>query len=68
MWTPEYLSIPENAAKMILADIRSEEAAINQYEMHIKVIGDEYVNAVLARIIKDEEYHIMMLQALMKEL
>lgn len=68
LWTPEYLTIPEHAAKMILADIKSEEAAINQYEMHIKAIHDEYVNAVLARIIKDEEYHIMMLQALLKEM
>lgn len=68
MWTPEYLSIPEMTVKMIAADIRSEEAAINQYQMHIKAMNDEYVNAVLARIIKDEEYHIILLQALMKEL
>ncbi len=68
MWTPEYLTIPENATKMILADIESEKAAINQYRMHIKMINDRGVNAILARIIKDEEYHIMILQALIKEL
>ena len=67
MWTPEYLTIPGNARKMILADIESEKAAINQYRMHIKMINDNDVNAVLARIIKDEEYHIMMLQALLTE-
>lgn len=66
MWTAEYLTIPDNARKMILADIEAEKAAINQYKMHIKMIKDDYVNAVLARIIKDEEYHIMMLQALMQ--
>lgn len=66
MWTPGYLVIPGNARKMILADIEAEKAAINQYNMHIKMIKDDYVNAVLARIIKDEEYHIMLLQTLIK--
>lgn len=68
MWTPAYLTIPQNVEKMIWADIESERAAINQYKIHMKAINDEYVNAVLARIIKDEEYHIMMLQAVMEEL
>ena len=45
-----------------MADIEAEKAAINQYRMHIKMINDGGINAVLARIIKDEEYHIMMLQ------
>lgn len=68
MWTPEYLDIPENAEKMILADIEAEKAAINQYRTHIKMIHDDDVNAVLGRIIQDEEYHIMLLHALIKEL
>ena len=68
MWTPEYLSIPGNIGKMLIADIEAEKAAIRQYQMNSKMINDKYVNAVLARIIKDEEYHIMLLQALMKEL
>lgn len=67
LWTPEYLTIPENIGKMLIADIDSERAAINQYRIHIKMIKDNYVNAVLARIIKDEEYHIMLLQTLLKE-
>lgn len=68
MWTPEYLTFPENVKNMLLADIEAEKAAINQYTMHINMINDNCVNAVLARIIKDEEYHIMLLQALSKEL
>ncbi|MCI8292167.1 MAG: rubrerythrin family protein [Hespellia sp.] len=68
MWTPEYLAIPENVGKMLLSDIEAERAAVNQYRMHIKMIEDPCVNAVLHRIIKDEEYHIMLLQALVKEL
>lgn len=68
MWTPEYLTLPENAEKMLAAGIEAEKAAINQYTMHINMIQDSCVNAVLARIIKDEEYHIMLLQAMLKEL
>lgn len=67
MWTPECLTIPEKAQNMLAADIESEKAAINQYVMHMKMINDNYVNAVLGRIIKDEEYHIMILQALRNE-
>lgn len=66
IWTPEFLTIPGNLRKMILADIEAEKAAINQYRVHIKMINDEYINAVLGRIIQDEEYHIMLLQALLK--
>lgn len=68
MWTPEYLVIPGNAGKMLQADIEAEKAAINQYKMHMKIINEQDINAVLTRIIKDEEYHIMILDALMKEL
>lgn len=64
MWTPEYFSLPENIGRMIAADIEAEKEAIEQYRMHMKMINDCYVNAVLARIIKDEEYHIMILRSL----
>ena len=67
LWTPDYLDIPENAVKMITADIEAERAAINQYEMHMDMIGDDCVCAVLARIIRDDEYHIMLLKALRNE-
>ncbi len=64
MWTPAYLTLSQNLREMMLAGIESERAAINQYRMHIQMIQDSYVNAVLHRIIKDEEYHIVLLQAL----
>ncbi|NBI89767.1 rubrerythrin family protein [Lachnospiraceae bacterium] len=67
MWTPEYLNIPENVKRMLLADVEAEREAIRQYEMHIQMIADPCVNAVLERIIKDEEYHIMLLKALLQE-
>lgn len=66
MWTPAYLAIPDQAKQMIAADIEGEKAAIHQYRMHMRAMNDAHVNAVLARIIKDEEYHIMLLQAWME--
>ncbi len=68
MWTPEYLAIPEHAKQMLAADIEAEKAAIQQYRMHIKMIRDDCVVAVLARIIQDEEYHILILQSMRREL
>ena len=68
MWTPEYLTISKNPQKMLLADIEAEKGAVNQYRMHIKMIDDHYIRDVLERIIMDEEYHIMLLQVLVKEL
>lgn len=67
LWTPEYLNIPENVRTMLLADIESEKAAINQYRMHMRMLRDDYIQAVLERIIQDEEYHIMVLQVLLKK-
>lgn len=65
LWTPEYLTIPGNARNMLLADIEAEKAAVSQYKNHIKVIRDASIKAILARIIQDEEYHIMILTALL---
>lgn len=67
MWTPQYLNLPEKAREILAVNIESERAAIQQYKKHMEMIKDEHINAVLARIIKDEEYHIMILQALMTE-
>ena len=67
-WTPAYLNIPDNIEKMLYADIQSERDAIEQYRMHMRMIQDDCVNAVLMRIVKDEEYHIMMLQAMLEDL
>lgn len=67
-WTPAYLSIPGQPREMVIADIEAEKAAIKQYRMHIHMINDNCANAVIERIIKDEEYHIMLLNALLKEI
>lgn len=67
MWTPGYLCIPQTPREMLAADMEAERDAIRQYQAHIRMICDEYVNDVLARIIQDEEYHLMILKALLEE-
>lgn len=68
LWTPAYLTIPESPKDMLVADIEAEKAAIAQYQMHMRMMDDDCVNAVLSRIIQDEEYHIMLLHTLWKEI
>ncbi len=65
LWSPACLTLPDCIPQMLQADVQSEKAAIRQYKMHISVIKDNCVNAVLKRIIQDEEYHIMILQSLL---
>lgn len=67
MWTPKFLTIPKEPQEMLVADIESEKDAIRQYKLHMGMICDNSVNAVLARIIKDEEYHIILLETLLEE-
>ena len=65
LWSPSCLVLPDSIQQMLQADIEAEKAAIKQYKMHINAIQDDYINAVLKRIILDEEYHIMILQSLL---
>lgn len=67
MWTPAYLKPSYSLREILRTAIQAEKAAINQYNEHISRIGDACINAVLRRIILDEEYHIMLLKALLSE-
>lgn len=67
MWTPEYTNLANDEQQIIAANLEAERAAIEQYEQHIGMIEDDYVNALLKRIIQDEEYHIMLLQMLQRQ-
>lgn len=65
LWSPSCLTLPDCIPQMLQADIEAETSAIRQYKMHINAIQDDCVNAVLRRIIQDEEYHIMILRSLL---
>ena len=68
MWTPACLDLPQGTEKMLCANIEAEKAAIAQYKAHMQRIGDPCVNGVLRRIIRDEEYHIMLLQIMLQDM
>lgn len=65
MWSPQCLTLPEKLDEMLRADLERELAVIDQYNSQIRMIRDDYVNAVLARIIQDEQYHVMLLRSMM---
>lgn len=67
MWTPEGVNITGDVRQMLLADIEAEKGAVKQYRVHMRMMNDDYVKAVLARIIMDENYHIMLLETLLEE-
>lgn len=67
LWSPDCLKLSVHLPEILKCGLESEHAAIRQYEMHMRVIKDQAVNAVLERIIKDEEYHVMLLKMLMRE-
>lgn len=64
-WSPQCLTLPGKFEEMLHADLESEIAAIDQYNMQIRMIRDDYVNTVLGRIVQDEQYHIMLLRSMM---
>ncbi|MGN1173963.1 MAG: rubrerythrin family protein [Roseburia sp.] len=64
VWTPGYVNCVDHEADIVPINIEGERAAIEQYEKHMRMIEDDCVNAVLSRIIQDEEYHIMLLKML----
>ena len=43
---------------MLIADIAREEGAIKKYREHIASIDDEFIKALLERIIEDELVHL----------
>lgn len=65
MWSPSNVKIGGDIRNMLWADIEGERIAINQYRRHMNMIKDKNINQIIARIIKDEEYHIMLLRALL---
>ncbi|HHY25306.1 MAG TPA: LysM peptidoglycan-binding domain-containing protein [Desulfitobacterium dehalogenans] len=58
-WTPLFVSYHDfDFCAQLRADIQAEEEAIHNYRNHIQQIQDPYIQALLARIIKDEEHHL----------
>ncbi|MEN8078024.1 ferritin family protein [Clostridioides difficile] len=64
-WSAKLVNYDLSSIENILTiDIQDEKAAIKQYKETISKIDDEYINAVIKRIILDEEFHIQLLVGL----
>lgn len=67
-WNSDIVFYGTNVVNMLISDLKGEYGAIEQYKSHIKKIDDPCINAVLSRIIKDEEYHIQLISSLIDNL
>ncbi len=63
-WTSKYLNYSLNLNDILVGDIEREQKTIKRYQKHIEEIDDIYVQAILRRIIEDEEQHILCLERL----
>ncbi len=61
-YTAAAVTYSKTPQKMLLDDISSELCAIGDYTNMLKVIDDEKVSAVIARIRLDEELHVVALK------
>ena len=57
-WTPNYINYQTALNIILLTNIQSEKAAIQQYREHIREIDNEQIGELLTRIIMDEELHL----------
>lgn len=64
-WSPDCLAYPGRIPALLEDTIHGEEAAIAQYRKQAEWIQDQYVTAVICRIIKDEELHLAILKDLL---
>lgn len=64
-WSPKFINYGSSINNMINFDIEGEVQAIAQYKKHIQEIDDPFIDAILRRIILDEEKHIEVLTSLL---
>lgn len=57
----------EVAKQKLMLDIKGEVNAINGYKFIKSNISDKYIKSVLDKIISDEEFHIALLQGMIKK-
>ena len=61
-WNGSFVGYGNHLCEQLQLDIDAEVGAIKNYKKHIKLIKDPYIQAILARIIKDEEVHIQLFE------
>lgn len=63
-WSPTYTDYPGNLPDILDLSTKHELEAIEKYKRQIELIDDLYIQAVLKRIIKDEELHVKIFTSL----
>jgi len=60
-WLPDYVAYCDfDPCAQLQADIAAEQAAIADYQRLLHAIHDRYIQAIIRRIIRDEEYHLVL--------
>lgn len=66
-WNSSFINYDTNISEMLKYNIRLEQNTILNYQRHIAMIDDFYVQRLLNRIIEDEVIHIQCFQTLLRE-
>ncbi len=62
-WRGHYVEYHSgNLCEQLKADVQAEQNAITQYRTHLELIQDRYVQAIIERILQDEEHHLRLFQ------
>lgn len=65
-WNASYVCYECNLSSLLEADIESEKKAIYDYQRLIQVIDDKNIQAILKRIVLDEQLHMEIFKNLLK--
>ena len=57
-WDGTFVYYGVDICERLYKDLESEYSAISSYKKHIEIIEDDYIRAIIRRIILDEEVHI----------
>lgn len=63
-WKAQYVPYETDLQKILDFGIEQERKVIDQYQNHIQIIQDSYIQDILNRIVLDEKIHIETLQKL----
>ncbi len=66
-WCADYVYYGYAVCDRLAADIAAEESAIAQYRKHQQLIKDPYIDAILERIIRDEQHHLQLFSNAMQK-
>lgn len=67
-WNSGVIAYGKDPACILLESIDAEQGAVDQYRRHIRCIEDPSVQALLERIVLDEQRHLQLFQQLYRAL